>query len=298
MIIDAHIHLYPPAVAADPQSWAIARREPYWLSCVLPENGPLLQGWSSADQLLRDMDAVGIDKSIIQGWYWEHHDTCAENADWQLKWIAAHPDRLAAFVPFNPNGGYKSIDLLKRSFDAGCIGIGELNPPAQGYRYDEPLFDSALELAASADALVSVHVTEPASQNYPGKVNTPFDELISMAGRHPSTRFIFAHLGGLLPFHELNRHARKSLANVWYDTAAVPLLYDVSVYRKVCDAIGHSRVLFGTDYPLRTFPRQQPQPSFQHHLNDLRAAQLSASERDAILGANLARLLPSRFTCS
>ena len=291
MIADAHIHLYPPAVAADPAAWAAPRGESYWLACVQPVTGPILQGWPTLHQLLRDMDAAGVERAVIQSWYWENHDTCAESLAWSLAWIAAHPDRLFAFAPFNAKGGQRALDLLDRALESGCLGIGELNPPAQGYAYDDPVFDQALRRAAQANAPVAIHVSEPAGRPFPGKIETPFPALIALAQRHPDTRFIFAHLGGLLPFHELNPHTRKALANVWYDTAAVPLLYDSSVYRKLCDAIDYRRILFGTDYPLRTFPKLQPAPCFQRHLDSLRAADLTDAERDAILGQNLQNLL-------
>ena len=291
MIIDSHTHLYPQSVYNDPAEWAKTFEESYWLSCVLPEKGLSLQGWVSVDQLLKDMDAAGVDKVVIQSWYWENHRACEESLSWQLEWVKAHPDRFIGFAPFNAQGGAKSIELLRLAFDAGFKGIGEINPPAQGYAYDDELLDRALEMAAQAKALVTVHVTEPAGNAFPGKIETPFDKLQSMAQRNPDTRFIFAHLGGLLPFHEFNPNTRKSLANVWYDTAAAPLLYSNLVYRTLCDVIDPKRILFGTDYPLRTFPKEQRQPSFQHHIDQLKYANLSEDELAGILGNNLASLL-------
>ncbi len=52
-----------------------------------------------------------------------------------------------------------------------------------------------------------------------------------------------------------------------------------------------SNLLFGTDYPLRTFPKLQPAPCFQRHIDSLRAAGLSDTERTAILGQNLHNLI-------
>ena len=55
---------------------------------------------------------------------------------------------------------------------------------------------------------------------------------------------------------------RQDLQNVYYDTAASPLLYDQRVYRAVADCVGAERILFGSDYPLRVFPREQKEPDF------------------------------------
>lgn len=291
MVIDSHIHLYPSFVYENASRWGNENSESYWLNCVLPDSGPQLQGWATVDQLLTDMDAAGVNKAVIQSWYWENHDTCIKSQSWQIDWVNAHPDRLMAFAPFNAKGGNKAIELLKHAFDSGLSGIGELNPPVQGYNYDDPILDQALLFAAQANKPVNFHVTEPTGRTHSGKTETPFGMLQAMALRHPNTKFIFAHLGGLLPFHEFNRHTKKALANVWYDTAAVPLLYDKSVYRKLCDSIDPSRIIFGTDYPLRTFPKTQERPSFQNHLESLRSANLTEEELRGIIGKNLTDLL-------
>lgn len=291
MIVDAHVHLYPPEVAAQPAAWANARGERHWLECVQPPAGPRLQGWPSVDRLLRDMDAAGIDKALIQSWYWESHDTCDESLAWQVEWTRAHPERLMALAPFHARGGPGALDLLRRALDAGLVGIGEIHPPAQGYAYDDPFLDQALDLAAQARAPVSVHVTEPTGHVYPGRCDTPFMQLQALARRHPDTRFVFAHLGGLLPFHEQNAATRAALRNVWYDTSAVPLLYDRAVYPRICDVVEPSRILFGTDYPLRTFPKRQSEPSFQLHLDDIRASGLSSDQLHGILGQNFIDLI-------
>ncbi len=220
MTIDAHIHLYPASVYENARSWAEKWEEPYWLQCVSPSSGPTLQGWASVDQLLRDMDAAEIKQAIILGWYWENANTCYENTSWQRDWIARHPDRLMAFAPFNANGGAASIDALKQAFESGFSGIGELNPPAQGYTYENETLDLAIALAGEYNVPVNFHVTDPTGHDYPGKIETPIDSLIALAKSHAETTFIFAHLAGMMELPQL-----KTLKNVYLDTAAVPLLY-------------------------------------------------------------------------
>ncbi|MDQ8205700.1 amidohydrolase family protein [Pelagicoccus sp. SDUM812003] len=287
MIIDAHIHLYPPSVYENPRKWALHWREPYWSACVAPENRRSMQGWSSVDELLRKMDQANVERSVILAWYWENHDTCSENVNWQIEWIKAHPDRLIAFAPFHPSGQRRSIDLLKLAFDAGFKGIGELNPPAQGYAYHDPMLAEALDLAALYEAAVNIHVTDPNTRDYPGKIETPAGELLAMAQRHPKTQFVFAHLAGCMhteaPFAEQR--------NIWYDLSASPLLYPPKVYRDFCDNIGSDRLLFGTDFPLKAFPKDPETPDFIAALAYLGRADLSEQEREAILHRNAAKLL-------
>lgn len=286
MTIDAHIHLYSPSVYEDPVSWSNKRNERYWRQCVAPESGPALQGWASVDQLLSDMDAAGVERAVILGWYWENAETCYENLSWQKEWITQHPDRLLAFAPFNANGGSASIDALKEAFDCGFKGIGEINPPAQGYSYDNETLDRALALAGELGAAVNFHVTDPTSHEYPGKIDTPINSLIHLAKRHSEATFIFAHLAGMMKLPHL-----KELTNAYLDTAAVPLLYSGDIYQTVIDQIGSDRILFGTDYPLRTFPKKQKAPDFLSHVESIRHSGIAQVDLDNILRNNIKSIL-------
>ncbi len=281
MTIDAHIHLYPASVYESTKSWAENWKEPYWLQCVLPSSGPTLQGWASVDNLIRDMDAAEIEQAIILGWYWENANTCYENISWQRDWIASYPDRLMAFAPFNANGGPASIDALRQAFEYGFSGIGEVNPPAQGYTYENETLDRAIALAGEYDVPINFHVTDPTSHQYPGKIETPIDSLIALAKSRPETTFIFAHLAGMMELPQL-----RNLNNVYLDTAAVPLLYSHEIYQSAIELIGSDRILFGSDYPLRTFPKTQRKPEFKTHINSLRDSGISRIDLDKIFHRN------------
>lgn len=287
MLVDSHIHLYPPVVCDDPAAWARKQDEPYWLSCVSPAIGKSLQAWKSVDELLRDMDQASVEKAIVMAWYWENHDSCVRNLDWQIKWIQAHPERLIAFAPFNARGGQAALEELQRAFEHGLKGIGELNPPAQGYAYDDPTLAQALEIAAHHDAAVTFHVTDPTTQNYPGKIETPFPSLLKLARDHPDTQFIFAHLGGGEPL----RQNVSISPNISFDTAACPLLYKTPAYREFCDTVGSDKILFGSDYPLRVFPKNPDSPDFLAPLSELAQGSLNAQELGKIRGENIARIL-------
>ena len=290
MIIDCHTHLYPPFVYDSPETWADQRHESYWLSCVKPRSGPHLQAWSSVEQMVEDMDSSGVDIVVSLAWYWEQHATCIENLEWQLDIAKDNGERILFFAPFNAKGGDAALELITRALENGFQGVGELNPPAQGYAYDDPVFDEAIRICAKFGKPITLHVTELAGRSYPGKIDTPFNQLQSLARRHPDATFIFAHLGGLLPFYEMNEAVRSDLKNVYYDTAAIPLLYDKNVYRKVVDCIGSERILFGTDYPLRTYPSKQLSPDFRMHLAEIEEAKLNERDVRNIFAENAIRL--------
>jgi hypothetical protein len=156
---------------------------------------------------------------------------------------------------------------------------------------DDPAWEKILAWAADEKMPVNLHVPEPAGRDYPGYVAAPLRDYQRLARAHPKVTFIFAHWGGLLPLFALNPAVRRDLRNVYFDTAASPLLYDSRVYRMVADLVGADRILFGTDYPLRVFPRVQRAPDFKRPLAEAHGAGLSRAELQKVLGGNARRLL-------
>jgi predicted TIM-barrel fold metal-dependent hydrolase len=281
--VDCHVHLFSDAAAANPQGWAASRGEERWARMVTPRpDGRQVQGWAGVEQMLRDMDASGIERAILQGWYWETPATCDEHNCLMAEAIAAHPDRLSAAATFHPAGGEAAIRSIRRARDAGFVGMGELCPEAQGYAHEDPVFERALGLANEWRWPVTLHVTEPAGRDYPGRVETPLMKIIELVGSHPEVRFVLAHWGGLLPFFEMNAAVARSLANAVYDTAASPLIYGAGIARAVASAIGSGRIIFGSDYPI--LPRGGAVLTFEPFLSVVREGGLTPSELEAVLG--------------
>jgi hypothetical protein len=292
-VIDAHVHLYPPELNRDPVGWAARAGEVHWarLCTRARRDGRPVQGFPSVEQLLRDMDAAGVARAVLLGWYWEKPETCA----WQNRFYAAcvreHPDRLAAFAALHPAAGRTAtLAEVRRVRDEGLIGLGELSPHSSGHGIDDPVFGDVLALAAELRLPVNFHVTDQASKNYPGRVETPLADFVRLAREFPRTTFILSHLGGLLPLVD---SSAVSWPNLFYDTAALPLIYPPDVLRRMLDAVDAEKVLFGFDYPLILFPREETGPEFTRFLAQVSEAKLTAAERTALLGGNLERLLHS-----
>lgn len=292
MIVDAHTHRYPEEVLGDPQSFAQLHKEWHWLELVSSDNKKSLQGWSTREKMIADMDKSEVERAVLLGWYWENPETCELQNQWCSQWIARDPDRFIGFFSLHPEL-QNPIESLKRSMDLGFLGIGECHPWLQGASIQNENWMKCMEFAAAEGWPVSFHVTEPVGHDYPGRVQTPFEEFLWLARQLPELKIILAHAGGLFPFYELNPKIRPELKNVHYDLAACPLLYDPEIYRKLIDVVGVEKILWGTDYPLRIFPAKQKEPDFITFKNlVLEEAELSESERDAIFGNNLLALLP------
>jgi uncharacterized protein len=290
-IIDSHVHFYPDEVSADPVRWGTEHREPWWISCVAPVGRRSIQGWASSAVLLRDMDRAGIEKCVLLGWYWENQETCDLQNRWVRDLITGHPDRLLAFAAVQPRGKQVALDSLERALDGGFCGIGELFPQGQGFAYDDSYFARVLQIAAERSAPVNLHVTDPLIATTAATLGTPLQNFVHLAKDFPTTKLILAHWGGGLPFYELNPQLHQTLRNVTYDCAASPLLYDKRVFRQVIDLVGVDRVLYGSDYPLLVYPREQREPDFKRFLNEVVTVDLSVEEQEKVLGKNLLRLV-------
>jgi predicted TIM-barrel fold metal-dependent hydrolase len=236
------------------------------------------------------MDRAGIEKCVLLGWYWENQETCDLQNGWFSNLIKAYPERLLAFATVQPKAKQAALDSLERSLDAGFCGIGELFPQVQGFAYDDPYFVRVLQIAVGRGLPVNLHVTDPLVPSTAVSRPTPLENFVQLAKDFPAAKLILAHWGGGLPFYELNPRLQEILRNVSYDCAASPLLYDKRVFRRVIDLVGIDRVLYGSDYPLLLYPREQSAPEFKRFLNDA-VAGLTIEEQEKMLGKNLLRLV-------
>lgn len=286
-IIDAHVHLYPLEVDRDPAAWAAARGERHWAELCTRKrrNGRPVQTLPAIGELLAAMDAGGIERSVLLGWYWENPDTCEWQNRFYAECVRAHPDRLSAFATLHPAAGRDAtLAELRRAHGDGLIGVGELSPHSQAYAIDDDVFAAAMALAGELGMPVNLHVTDPASRPFPGKIETPADDFVRLTRIHPETTFILAHWGGMLPLCDARFAA---LPNVYYDTAASPLMYDAGVWSRATPVLGGGRVLFGSDFPLNLYPKLDELPGLVRFVGEAQRAGAS----DRVLRENAAELL-------
>jgi uncharacterized protein len=287
MRVDAHIHYAPPELAARLDQFT--RDEPYW-GLLMGPGSP--QGWASAERMIADMDAAGIDKVVIMGQYRQRHEGCVEANNEALALMRRYPDRVIAFAMAQPKAGQAALDELKRCVDAGMRGVGELGPYGQGYRLDDLDFLGMVEACIDYGLPINLHANEEVGRYYGGKATTPLRHVYRLAERYPELKLILAHWGGGLLFNELMPTAQKTLRNVCYDTAASPLLFPTErIFRAALAAVDHRKLLYASDYPLRLYPRWQPEPDFRPFLAEIEALGLSEEVRADFLGGNTARLL-------
>jgi uncharacterized protein len=288
-IIDAHVHGYPAEVAAAPARWGREHGEPGWTRCVAPEGRRSIQGWADCDALVGDMDSAGIETCVLLGWYWERQETCELQNTWYLEWIRRHPDRLVAFAAVQPAVGQAAVDALQRSLDAGLGGIGEILPQAQGFSLQDPSWRKIAAIASARGIPVTLHATDPEAGPAAGPP-TPLADYVALARDFPGANFILAHWGGGLAFREFVGEQELPM-NLYFDTAASPLLYDIDVFRSAVTKVGASRILYGSDYPLILYPKTERVPSFKTFLDEIATAGLDKVDSESIMGSNMRGLL-------
>ena len=291
-IIDCHTHCFPPEVALNVHAWANANKEEHWLKLVASEGRPSIQGWATEKEQLTAMDQAGIEKAVLLGWYWENEATCRWHNEVISRWQASHPDRFIGFATIYPGKcASDALRQLQSARDLGLCGIGELHSGIQDFDARSAGWMAVADWCVTHDWPVNLHATE-ATSSHPDSCPTPLEDFVVMAKSHPNLKLILAHWGGGLAFCEHNPRLRKVLKNVYYDTAASPLIYEPSIFRAIVDSIGKEKVLFGSDYPLRLYPKQQKHPDFLSYLESIRNdALLSEDELDAMLGKNMQTLL-------
>ena len=118
---------------------------------------------------------------------------------------------------------------------------------------------------------------------YPGKTPITLMQIYTMIKKFPDNKIVLAHWGGgIFFFNLLKKEVKKKLANVYFDTAASPFLYDPEIYKFAVGIMGADNILLGSDFPLL-------KPS--RYFKEIEKSGISRTEAEKICGLNAAKLL-------
>ena len=277
LVIDAHCHILPPSFSG--RRAEIAQRDATFAALLSSPDARI----ASAEDLLAAMDRDGVERAVVMGMGWTDRQTAAEANDYIIQAVQDNPSRLTGFCSVNPAWGEPAVSEAKRCAAAGLVGIGELHADTQDFDItDAAAMAPVMDLARSSGMPVLVHASEPAGHQYPGKGSTTPDKLYRFIQSFPGNVIICAHWGGGLPFYSLMPEVPEVLKNVYFDSAASPLLYRPEVFATVAGLAGAGKVLFGSDYPLMDISRP---------LEQARSAGLAPDVEAALLSGNAAKLL-------
>ena len=276
MKVDAHVHIFPPAVSIN--------RDRYLASDLAFRTlyaNPRAKT-AGVNDVIEAMDRCGIDVSVLVNIGWSDQGLCRETNDFLLEAAQQHPRRLVVFCGVNPAVGSEAVKEVHRCAEFGARGIGELHPDYQGYSLaDREVMTPVMEAAKERGLVVLAHASEPVGHDYAGKGAVTPEVLYRFILAFPNSSVVLAHWGGGLPFYALMPEVRRAMANVYFDSAASPFLYEPAVFERVASLVGPEKVLFASDFPLIKQDRLMRQ---------VMEADLSRHARDLILGGNAAKL--------
>lgn len=276
MIVDASVHVWSAASARYPWS---------------PLDGvEIPQDDRSAERLLADLDAAGIDAAVaVQPRVYGYDHTYLSEV------LRGHAARIAGIGLVDPDDPHApaAMAALARSGFSGIRLIGLAGTRnALAASYVGPVLTKAAELGMPVSLLVDAQ---------------RFAEVGALATRYPDTTLIVDHLGlcsAATPVTTIDELlALAALPNVFPRLSALadlsgtgyPFNDLIPLIRAVYRAFGGKRLLWGTDYPhaLASGP-------YRLSLDAVRAMDfIAASDLPAILGGTAARLfrLDNQLTC-
>lgn len=277
MIIDIHTHIFPSHIRENRQDFFT--REPDFAALYREPASKMI----GAEELIRNMDRQGVDKSVVFGFPWQHSENFRSHNDYILEAVERFKGRLVGFVSLAPlaKGAAREIE---RCLDAGCAGIGEIAYYTTSLdQISCANFKTIADIALHYRVPIMLHANETIGHCYPGKSTTTIKELYDFLSCFPKNRFILAHWGGgIFFYHLMKKQVKKILHNTWFDTAASPYLYDNDIYPVAIKILGAQRILFGSDFPLIKPDR---------YFKEMKEAGLSKATMKKICGQNAADLL-------
>lgn len=243
MIIDFHVHIFPPEMISERTRFFDDRR----FSALYSDEKSKIIGQRELSEM---MAREGISRAVAMAFPFENDEYRELQNEYLLESSRKSGGTIIPFLA----APEKIAHLEKWAVNAkksGAAGIGEVAFYSSGFGEKEKEYLQALLRVASIAGLpVCLHVNEPVGHRYPGKYPTSFELLYEVIAQNKHTNIILAHWGGGLFFYELMKEVRANFSHVMYDTAATPYLYDEKIYRVARDIVGPEKILFGSDFPL------------------------------------------------
>lgn len=263
-IFDIHTHIYPERIA-DKASVNLGKFYNF-----------VVEGKGTYAHLEEQGSAAGVDGFLLLGVATNPTQVMSVN------------DFIAETVKNSRSRGFESFGFmgmhqdypdfaseLDRATDIGLSGI-KIHPDIQGVNIDD---DRLMELYYLAEGKLPVyfHIGDDRPEY---QFSSP-DKLVNILKQFPRLQVVAAHLGGYKAWEDsLPLLAHRE--NVWYDTSSALWAMSTEYAKDVVTCLGIERLMFGTDYPVKTTDEE---------LERLFRLGLSDDQIDDILWNNASRFL-------
>ncbi len=232
---------------------------------------------NGADELLRQMDALGVDKAVCWPMVSYTHEIAGDNRA-IYEGYKAHPDRIIPFGGANPRLGVdQSRDELKRCIEVyGVKGI-KLNGARDGYFIDDPALSLPLvELIVAAGLVLAFHLgASDFEKTHPFRV-------AKISGLYPALPIVLVHMGG--SSHPSMHDAVIDLAEKNPQWHLVDSECDYRKIHKALNVLGADRLCYGSDTPFCPM-------RYEWGIRHVVYQDLGEAEKAHVFGGNIARLL-------
>lgn len=233
--------------------------------------------WEADDRkLIEAADKLGIDQlccSILPPRRPATAEGFRECNQWVADGMRRFAGRVLGYCYVNPGYGRESLEEIRRCVgERGFVGIKLYNE----YTCNEPVVFPIVELAIE----LGVPILQHAAHSHYFVVEQPrlsdAGHLAELARRYPEAKLICAHPSGGGDW-EWAIKAMRHAPNVFFDTSGSAT--DEGVVEMAARVLGVDRLVFGCD------------SSMTASVGRVRAAELSAEDKDRILGGNMENLL-------
>lgn len=225
------------------------------------------------EQVAEQMDRSGIDRALVSPIDREMAVYNREGNDRVIALTKRFPDRFLAYATANPWFEGAAVAELDRALKEGAAAV-KFHPPLQGFMILESLIHPLIEVAARHRAPVYMHTGTPAYA-------LPL-QLTELALTYPEVTFIMGK-NGKSDFWMDAVPALERATNIYGDTSHD---FPERGMARLCKEIGPERLVFSSNHPVSRMALESDK------VRDLKVA---ATEKAAILGGNMQRLLDARF---
>lgn len=232
-IIDAHVHYFPEKI----ERAAINKME--------KTSGLQAPYKATLNALKSNMQKHGISKAILL--------PVATHPD-QVRSINSHSpflsDSLESFAAYHPD--VEDIQkTIKHIVAMGYKGL-KLHPEYQSFTWKDRKIQELCEEAQKHKLVIYTHSGRDVS--FKG-VQTGASELSALADNFPALKIVSAHYGGFLLWEDTLKYLAGK-ENIYLDTAFTFPYIDRRLFLKICKKHGVDHIIFGTDYPWRTYDNE------------------------------------------
>ena len=261
------------------------------------------------EHMIAHMDAIGVDKGVLQAGYMEINYCRKYFADCIKRWPDRFIGTIAIDYDIEKSEAYREAELekLKESvLNLGARGVFQGFPRDQRDRMDDKRFDPFWEeIARLGIPHIFVVGFEPKE-----KYLASLDRLEKVLGRFRELKAIIGHLGGnIRPPRDPNftgtpedllkilRHPNAYFEvgyvlayenwEAWKENYEYPYPLHTEIIRRIYEEVGAERLLWGSDMPniYRTCTYQQCLDLVRLHMDFL-----NDEEKAMVLGNNAARV--------